>query len=308
MRLIPLLIGVALAAPSLAAETRAEEAKRHFARSKELYEDGDFVASLNELERAYAAVPNFKLLYNIGQIQAQLQNYAAALKSFRQFLADGGSEVSEARRAEVLREIEKFRIRVAELTISSVDGAEIAIDDVVVGKAPLSGPVRINVGRRKLTATLADHFPVTKYVEVAGLDQLNVKLDLQPVVTASRSAATRPPLAVVKDEPSARLPAWVPWVGTAALGAGTAVVGVLAFQSSAEQKKLLGTYGITRNQLDAVSSRTRTEALITDILAGCTAAAAIGSLLFTLLRAPDAPAPTVSVGLSSNAVFVVGSF
>lgn len=280
----------------------AAEAKKHFQRSKELYEEGDFAGSLREVERSYALVPNYKLLFNIGQIHAQTQDYAAALKSFKKFLVDGGDEIPEARRADVLKEVDRLRTRVAELTIIvNQPGAEVAIDDVPVGVSPLPGPVTVNVGRRKVTATVANHFPFTKLVEVAGLDQLNVKVDLTPLVTTPAAppavaTTTQPlPAPVAVTAPAAkpfRLPVWLPWVAAGALAAGAGVVSVLAWQSSTSQRQLLDMYGVTRVALDAAASRTRTLAVVADGLWAGTAAVGVAALLYTLLRGPDdAPEP-----------------
>jgi hypothetical protein len=96
-------------------------------------------------------------------------------------------------------------------------------------------------------------------------------------------------------------------VGTVLLGGGTAVVGVLALGASKDQTTLLAKYGTTRAQLDAAVGKTRTLALVTDILAGVTAAAAIGSLLYTIFRPADPP-PAVSLGVTSNSVVLTGSF
>jgi hypothetical protein len=305
-----LLISTAQAAPP--APANVDEAKKHFARSKELYDDGDLAGALHELERSYQAVPNYKLLYNMGQTQLQMQNHAGALKSFRRFLSEGGTEVSDARRSEVLKEVDKLRTRVAELTVTvNLPGAEVSVDDVVIGTSPLTAPVLVNVGRRKVSASLADHFPVSKQLEVAGLDTVQVALELRavavaaPVVTpvvAAPAAATEAPF---------RLPVWVPWAGTGALAAATTVTGILAYRASAQQTRLLGRYGVTTTELNAAVSTTHTRALVTDVLGGATIAAAVGSLLYTVLRAPEAPAPTpaalqLSVGPSSIAV--TGSF
>ena len=231
---------------------------------------------------------------NIGQIHAQTQDYAAALKSFKKFLVDGGDEIPEARRADVLKEVDRLRTRVAELTIIVTQpGAEVAIDDVPVGVSPLPGPVTVNVGRRKVTATVANHFPFTKLVEVVGLDQLNVKVDLTPLVTTPVAqppvATTAQPLPapVVVTAPAAkpfRLPVWLPWVAAGALAAGAGVVSVLAWQSSSSQRQLIDMYGVTRVALDAAASRTRTLALVADGLWAGTAAVGVAALLYTLLR------------------------
>lgn len=296
----PVVLVFSLEAAAQTPATNAAEAKKHFLRSKELYDDGDFTGALKELERSYAMVPNYKLLFNMGQIHAQTQDYAAALKSFRKFLVDGGDEVPEARRADVLKEVDRLRTRVAELTIIvNQPGAEVTVDDVAMGQSPLSAPITVNVGKRRVTATLANHFPVTKLVDVAGLDTVNVRIDLTPLVTTPAVTTAQPmtpaaPMAAVVTEPPAkpfRLPVWIPWAAAAAIGVGAGVVSGLAWQSSQTQKQLLDTYGTSRTALDATAQRTRTLALTADILWGGTAAAGIGALLYTLLRPSDSPEP-----------------
>lgn len=304
-----LVLTLCCALPAVAAESNraaAEEARKHFQRSKELYDDGDFTGSLKELERSYSAVPNFKLLYNMGQTQIQQLDHAGALRSFRKFLLDGGSEVSEARRGEVLKEIDKLRTRVAELTILvTVEGAEVTVDDVIIGKSPIADSVVVNVGKRRVTATIANHFPATKLVDVAGLDSLTVKLDPQPMVSGPAAANTGSPratnstvatstsTAAAPVASSGRFPVWLPWVATGLLAAGTVVSGVLALQASKDQTTKLGTYGVSAAQLASGATVVKNRALLTDVLLGVTGAAAIGSLLFTLLRAPDSAPATV---------------
>jgi hypothetical protein len=294
----------------------ALEAKKHFTRSRELYEEGDLTGALKELERSYALVPNYKLLFNLGQIQAQTQDYAAALKSFRKFLVDGGDEVPEARRADVLREVDRLRTRVAELTVLvNLPGAEVTVDDVPLGVSPLPGPVTVNVGKRRVTASLPNHFPVTKLVDVAGLDLVNVRLELAPIAAPAPAAEAKlqpgPAVSVVAPEPAskpARFPVWLPWVGTAALGIGAGVMSGLAWQASGVQRTLLGTYGTTRGALDAAAQRTRTFALVADGLWAGTAVAGVGALLFTLLRSPDAapePQNTLTVVPGPGSVTMV---
>lgn len=323
---VALALTLSCALPALAAgesnRAAAEEARKHFQRSKELYDDGDFTGSLKELERSYAAVPNFKLLYNMGQTQLQQLDHAGALRSFRRFLLEGGSEVGEARRAEVLKEIDKLRTRVAELTIVvTIEGAEVTVDDVVIGKSPIADSVVVNVGKRRVTATIANHFPATKLVDVAGLDSLTVKLDPQPMVSGPAPSASSPrptnsSTTSVASVPapaasSGRFPVWVPWVATGLLGAGTAVSGVLALQASKDQTTRLGTYGVSAAQLTSGATVVKNRALLTDVLLGVTGAAAIGSLLFTLLRAPDAAPPTVGsvhVDFGPSGVSLSGQF
>ncbi|MBI5547551.1 MAG: hypothetical protein HY901_27020 [Deltaproteobacteria bacterium] len=302
-----------------------EQAKKHFQLSKELYDEGNFYAALNELQRSHELVPNYKLLYNLGQIHAQLQDYSNAILSFRRFLVEGGGEVPDARRLEVLKEIEKLQVRVAEMTIESESGAEISVDDVAMGKAPLPGPLTVNVGRRKVTASMVGFFPATRFVDISGLDRLTVKMTLQPMVTTTaeqkrESPAVSDEALIAKVEPPQKLPLWLPWTGTGLLVVGTAVSGILAKQSADDLEAKRATYPLDAQSgpetLRELASTTRTRALITDILGGCAAAAAIASTLYTLLRASDgeaAPAgnPTpqaFSIGVGPGGVAVAGSF
>jgi Tfp pilus assembly protein PilF len=54
----------AVAAP----DDAAEAAKQHFNRGVASYRDGDFDAALAEFEKAYETRPDYRVLYNLGQV------------------------------------------------------------------------------------------------------------------------------------------------------------------------------------------------------------------------------------------------
>ena len=102
---LALLVGLGAAAtgspahaPDAAAPSKAnvEEAKRRFLRGRELYEENNFQGALVEFRRAYELAPTYRLLFDIGQVYYQLQDYPNALKSFTRFLQEGKAEVSPA--------------------------------------------------------------------------------------------------------------------------------------------------------------------------------------------------------------------
>src|SRR6185503_10103767 len=106
--------------------------------------------------------PSYKLLYDIAQICFQMTDYPCALRTFTRYLEQGKGDVPAQRRDEVQADIEKLKARVALLRITtSKPGAEIFVDDVSVGKAPLAEPVMVSAGRRKVEARLAGAPPVT---------------------------------------------------------------------------------------------------------------------------------------------------
>ncbi|MBK8252181.1 MAG: PEGA domain-containing protein [Polyangiaceae bacterium] len=138
------------AQPTASASAEPDENTQRFVRGVKLFREGDFRSALVEFRRFYEATKNFKVLYNIGQAEFEVQDYAGALASFKRYLELGGAEIDAARKAEVEAEIKGLADRVASVHIeSNVAGADVLIDDVIVGKTPLNA-VTVSMGRRKV--------------------------------------------------------------------------------------------------------------------------------------------------------------
>src|SRR5262249_24456566 len=160
--------------------------------------------------------------------------------SFESYLSVGGAELQAARKAEVEDKIVQLRQRVATVQIKViVEDADIAIDDVRIGKSPLTKPVLLNAGRHKITASKKGYEPDTKQAPVAGADQTEVQLEL----TESGARGEPPPPAVAPEPPAPQPKAlppprdevpekrksyWIGWAVTGTFAAGAAVFGVLA--------------------------------------------------------------------------------
>jgi len=208
--------GAAVVQPS--AENVAEARKR-YQLGLQLYEDGNYEAARIEFERAYALAPSFKILYNVGLVYRQLNNYVDALKSFERYLSEGKGEVPADRRAEVEKEVVELRRRIASVRVTAnVDGAEIAIDDIAVGKAPLSEAVLINPGVRKITATFKGRIPATKSITVGSGEGLDVRLELAEPTTKI----------LLRERNPWVVPTVVSWSVTGAALVSSVVLGVLA--------------------------------------------------------------------------------
>src|SRR5947209_7085814 len=93
-----------------AADNPSREAAKHFQRGVDLYNDGDFRGALVEFKRAYTTWPRSNVLYDIGQTEFQLLEYAAALRSMERYLAETGPNA--AHRSEVETTVEVLRGRV----------------------------------------------------------------------------------------------------------------------------------------------------------------------------------------------------
>lgn len=312
-----LVLTPAFADPAPAPPTKAQrdEAQRRYQRGRELYEENDFAAALVEIRRAYDIIHSYKLLYDIGQICFQLQDYPCALKSFTRYLEDGKDELPASRKTEVQTDVERLKGRVATLRITtSKPGAEIFVDDVLVGQTPIEGGVIVGAGKRKVTARLEGSTPVSKILEVAGTDSLDVALDLG----AATTTGTTTPGPVPAPAPSATAPdsggrsvPIAPWVVTGVLAAGAGVMSGVALGASSDYRKKLDTFGSTRSDLDAANGSMRALAITADVLWGAAAVAGVTSIILTATAGPSpkkAAALPVNVSVGPGSVWIKGSF
>lgn len=282
-----------------------EAGRNHFDRGVDYYRDGNINAALIEFKRAYAASPNYRVLYNLGQVANALNDYVEAQRYFQQYLDDGGSEIDPDRRAEVRAVVAKLAGRIARIRVEcNVAGAQIFVDDVAVGTAPLREPLRVSAGTRKLSALSSGRPRVTRVVEAVGGEASTVSLELPPLPAKSAPA----PAVVYRDREvkSATDPGAALWLGiaTGALAVGTGVMGFLAAQDGSKFHEALRSSN-NATEIEHWHDRAATKALVTDILLGATAVT--GAItLFVALRGdkpdvqPDAqPRTQLSFGLGS---------
>lgn len=309
------LLSLALAAllparPALADDAKptaaaSDEASRRFKSGVAFYKDKDFTAALVEFKRAYELVPNYIVLYNLGQTARELRDHAAALDAFERYLHDGGAKISAARRKEVSAAIDDLRRKVGKLKIAiSVDGAEVTVDDVPVGVSPLASPVVLNVGRHKLSATSSGHTPAQRVVDIASMEEQTVTLALTPLETTSSKIEPPPP----PPKRGPHVAAWVMLGTTGAFAVAAAVTGGLAVSAHGDLESALATYPGDAKAISSAQDRTRTFAITTDVLGGIAVAGAITTaLLFTIgPRAPEKANTAFSVspaGLAFRAAF-----
>lgn len=276
----------------------------HFDRGVEYVQDGDLKAALIEFKRAYVASPNYRVLYNLGQVSNELREYTEAQAYFRRYLSDG-DEIDPARRREVEGTLAKLSGRIASLLLSSnVAGAELFVDDVSVGTTPLSEPVRVGAGARVISAAVSGRPRLTRTIEAAGGDTLVVQLDF-PV--AAHAPETSPgPSSASKLSRQAEGPSPVLWLGISAgaLGVATGVMAYLAARDSADYHDAVKTK-TTARELQELDDRAVAKALVTDILLGATVVATSITLIVAASRGGERN--SASSGDRASARLTVGA-
>ena len=293
-----------------------EEGKAHFQRGVALFQETDYRAALVEFRRAYELSQNYKVLYNIGQTDIELQDYAGALRAFQTYLDAGGAEIEAARRASVQEDIKKLGARVARVEVkANVEGAEVLVDDVSAGKTPLKEPLLVSIGRRKITLQRGGTVSAPRYVDVAGGDSVSVSLELaeprapgpapgpQPVVVPAPAQG-----APVAPPPPARTGLWVSVGVTSALLVGTVITGVLALQAHSDAENQLNSCCMAvKGDIESAHSKTATLALVTDIL-GATTIAMAGVTIAVGVTSSRTSKPSTAITLGPRGAALSGRF
>jgi len=288
----------------------AHEAARRFDQGVKLFEEGDFRAALIEFERAYAAVPNYRVLFDIAQCRFQLKEYAGALDAFEKYAAEGGSAISPERRKQLQSSVEELRGRVGYVKIvSDEDGLDVAIDDARIGTTPLASPVVVSAGRRKITGSKDGQSEVVRFVDVASQETVSVTLQ------ADRRVPVAPPVDTTDASPPRQdgrsvVPVLVAFgIGAVGLGVGT-IFGIAALgnKSSLDQTCVSNVCPASSQWLIDDSQR---NALVSTIsFAAGAAGVAAGTLLLVFNKAEDPRSSNreLNVFIGAGTAKVSGSF
>lgn len=277
------------------APTPTKEASKHFNRGVALYNEADYRAALVEFRRAYEIAPNAVVLYNIGETQYQLQNYAQALTTLERYLAESGDKASH--RSEVETTLDTLRARVGKIAITTnLPDSEVTIDDEAIGKSPFKEPVLVSIGRRKVTAMHTGRLAETRFVEVAAGDTVKLAFALGD----GGDAVARGP-SDTRPIPWTR----IGWITTGVLAVGSIATGVIAWRASSDLDDARHTFPADPASLHDKASRVSTFSTIADI-AGA-AAIVVGGVTLGLTLTKSS-SHEVRVSLAPKGVVVGGVF
>jgi PEGA domain/Tetratricopeptide repeat len=284
---------------------RTTEARAHFGRAATLYLEGDYAAALIEFKRAYDASPTWQVLFNIGQCYFELRDYANALTTLQRFASEGGDRIGKDDRATLDAELPDLANRVARVTVSSnLDGATVSVDDQVVGTTPLTNPLLVSIGMRRIAAAHEGRASVQQRLAVGAGDTAAVRLDFAPVdLPAVPSPASR---ATLIERPKAphgpnSAPAYVSFVVAAGGVAVGSIFGSLAIGDKSNLDRVCMPSGACPASVESSIQALSRDSTVSTVgfgvgLAGLTA----GVLLW--LAARPTPATAASLRLSPGGI------
>jgi hypothetical protein len=303
-----LIIALALtvaAAPARAGDNASREAGKHFQRGVDLYNDGDFRGALVEFKKAYSVWPRANVLYDIGQTEYQLLDYAAALRTMERYLAETGANAPH--RQEVESSVEVLRGRVGRVILTSDPGCDVTVDDQPSGTTPLDGPILVSVGPRKLAVTCAGPRTANRRVEIAAGETLRVDLR----APAPPIAAVRAAMAAANHDAKPEKPGKsyiTGWIVSGVLVAGTIAMGATTVVEQNKLASMRNTFPANKSDIDHQGSLTTGLAITSDILGAASIAAVGVSTYLTIKYERGERAKRLNVGLSARGVQVGGTF
>ncbi len=255
-------------AVSVGFEHERAEARERLRTARELFDRGNFDASLAEFRRLYDLLRGSpqqpRVLYNMGQCQEQLGRYDDALATYRQYLREMGDAAPN--RTEVEATLRTLDGLLGTLRITTnLTGAEVWIDDRRVGTAP--GDVRVAGGRHTVQLRAAGHLPAQADVQLTGRSIRNVRLTLERI---QQSRGLRP------------VYFWSAVVATGVTAGVGAIFGGLALGANSDAQERLNSpqrFTVTATTRSDIESRV----LVADVLLGTAAVFAVGTTVLGLL-------------------------
>jgi hypothetical protein len=281
-----------------------KEARERFQRGVRFYREGNDDAALAEFVRAQELAPNFRILYNLGQVQAERNDAVAALRFFKQYLLEGGALISAERKSEVERSLLELQEKVAELQIEAdAPGARLFVNDTFIAELPLPKPLTINAGKCNLRLERDGYTPVTRELVVASGELRVVSLTLTPEAKPAPPPLPPPAEPVSWDE----RPFWISLAATASLGTATAA---FAFATAFTDRPEVAA---DADQARDGHDRLRTYALLTGSFGAATLVSAGAAAYFLLSRPSDSSrkdeaSVTAKVVPSPSGVYLLGTF
>lgn len=177
-------------APTVSVESASTRATELFDKGTSYLKQGRFADAELSFQAAWDIKRGYDIAANLGDCELKIGQTREAAEhlafALREFPVTGKEPV----RRLILERFKEARAAVGAVRISvSVDGAEVFVDGVSVGRSPLPDEVFVDPGARVIEAKLAAHEPARESIEVAKGSSREVSLKLAPARVIGQGGA-----------------------------------------------------------------------------------------------------------------------
>ncbi len=153
------------------------EARDRFDRGLRYFNDGDNASALAEFKRAHDLTGNTVVLFNLGLVYAAMGRPVDAADALDKVLSDtSGLKPEQVARAKQVKDDQTAHI--ARINVASSVAATIEVDNVDVGKAPTTAPIRLASGTHVVGLVAPGYVPQRKEITIAGGAAQDVAFEL----------------------------------------------------------------------------------------------------------------------------------
>lgn len=163
------------------ATLRQTEARDHFRRGGDFYQNGDWTHAIEEFRAAYELWNNPVILFNLAQAYRSDGQLSQATQTFQRYLESAPNLTREQRGEveEAVREIEETR---AVITFEvEPAGATVTLDGRPLGEAPIARNAEVMPGEHRVHVELANHEARDETFTLRSHEQRLVNFRLRPV-------------------------------------------------------------------------------------------------------------------------------
>lgn len=272
-----------------AAALRQNEARGHFQRGGQLYQDGDWEHAIAEFRQAHELWPNPVILFNLAQAYRRDGQLSQAIETFHRYVQENANLTRDQRSEveEAVREIEENRAVLAFEVEPS--GATVSLNGRELGVAPLARNAEVLPGEYRVRVAMPNHEARDETLTVRAHERRLVNIRLRPVDLNAQ-------LVVNVSPADARIE-----INGEAAGSGhltrpvrPGTYTVLIARDGYRDETQTVTVGALRTETVSVTMRPRTRSIVTrpvfwGVVGGVVAACVLTTVLVVLLNAEPTP-------------------
>ncbi len=315
----------------------SDSARQHFKTGVAYMQDPDgarYEEAYHEFKAAYADSPSWKILGNLAITAMKLERDGEAIDAYEKYLAQGGTQIDSAERAQVERDLLTTKAGVVSVSVKVTPAAGVTLTDE---RQPLAGrPVTnrydvaqdgtlqagIRRGRHKVTASVDGYVDQTWEFDAEPGPAQAHEFVMQPTPVAQPTVGQ--PVGVGVAPPEVRTsrplstPVIISGIATGALLVGTGVVGGLALAKGSDYKSKNDGQHVAEAKSAHDSAQTLN--IVGDSLLGATVVGAVVTTILFLNRPSVSSTPADSgttarridvspaVGMSGGGIVMSGRF